>query len=112
MLGRGVERLPGFWAQSKQAALHSCLVADIPARVRIILAPLLGSLSEKGHVEQTDLRRIDQPDLVLSQFYEDQVLLDGIGVETVVDLGQFPAYIPTELGLPILLESLELLDHV
>ena len=67
------------------------------------VAPLAGCDAEHGHVEHVGLLGVDDVGLFLGHLLGDEVLLDGVGVDAVVDFRQLAlrrpalAMIPREL---------------
>ena len=90
------------------------MVADVTLGVRVSVAPLLRGLAEEGDVEQVGLVRVDEGGLLLVHGDRDQRLLDGIGVDAVIDLGEGALEVPPELEAVIfvIFETLEFDDQV
>ena len=88
------------------------LIADVALAARLAITPLPGRLAEQGYVQQVGFARVDQGGLLWGDLGWNEVLLDGVGVNAVVDLGEVAADVPTELIALPFLEALELLDEV
>lgn len=71
-------------------------------------------LDEEGDIEQVRLAGIDERGLGLGDGGREEGLLDGVGVDPVVDLGERALEVPAELETVVLviLEPLEFLDEV
>jgi len=90
------------------------VIADVALGVRVSVAPLLRGLSEEGDVEQVGLVRVDEGGLLLAHGDRNERLLDGIGVDAVVDLGEGALEAPPELEAVVfvIFETLEFFDEV
>jgi hypothetical protein len=90
------------------------MVPHVAVEVGILPAPLHRRDAEQGRVKQVSLTGIDERHLLVGDFLGDQVLLDCVGVDAVVQLGQRAVQAPIGGKLPglLLLEPLELLDQI
>ena len=70
------------------------------------------TLEQIRHVEYISFAGIYNRRLCQSKFRRNQVLLDGIRVYMIVDLRKFTFGTPSELGLFLGFEALELFDYV
>jgi len=88
------------------------VISDQKRGSGIGIAPLFGGLAEEGDVEQVRLAGIDGGGLGFGDGGRDEGVLDGIGVDAVVDLGEGALKIPIELEpvIFLVLEALEFLD--
>lgn len=97
---------------------HKLLKCSIITYVAFVFGmcvpPFACSLSEEGDIEEVRLRRIFEVGLFASDLWRQQDILDGIGVDAVVDFGQCALECPIELQTVILIgfESLKLAYHV
>ena len=94
--------------------LQRRVVADVALGVGMGIAPLLRGLAEESDVEQVGFVGIDEGCLSLGDSGREERLLDGVGVDAVVDLGEGALEVPTELEAVVfvVLEPLEFLDQV
>ena len=90
------------------------VVADVALGVGVGVAPLLGGLSEKGDIEEVGLAGINRGGLSLRDGRRKEGLLDGVGVDAVIDFGEGALEIPIQLQAVvfIVLEALEFPDEV
>ena len=94
--------------------LQRGVVANVALSIGMSITPLFGGLAEQGDIQQIGLAGIDGACLSLGDGGWDERLLDGIGVDAVVDLGEGALEVPIELETVILviLEALELDNQV
>ena len=94
--------------------LQRGVVADVSLGTGVGIAPLFGGLAEEGDVEQIRLAGIDGSGLRLGDERRNEGILDGVGVDAVVDLGKGALEVPIELEAIVflVLEALEFLDEV
>ena len=78
----------------------------------MLFTPFFGGKTKHGHVEYISFAGIYNRRLCQSKFRRNQVLLDGIRVYMIVDLRKFTFGTPSELGLFLGFEALELFDYV
>lgn len=88
------------------------IVANVAFAVGILLAPLACCDSEHCHVEHIGFFGIFVGGLFGCYLGWDEVLLDGIGMDAVVDLGELAFGCPSDLGLLLLVETLDLLYEI
>lgn len=90
------------------------VVAEVALGIGMSIAPLLRRLAEEGDVEQVGFVGIDEGALSLGDGGRQERLLDRVGVDAVVDLGEGALEIPPELEAVVfvVLEPLEFLDEV
>lgn len=74
------------------------------------IPPLLGRHAEQRHVQDISLVGIDQGNLTGGQFRRNQIFLDGICVNTVIDLGKVALDVPAKLFHLLSLEAFKLFD--
>ena len=74
------------------------------------IPPLLGRHAEQSHVQDISLVGIDQGYLTSRQFRRNQILFDGIRMNTIIDLGKVAFDISAKLFHLLGLESFKLLD--
>ena len=91
---------------------HIRIVPDIAFPARILVAPVLRRHAEERHVQHVRLRGINQVGLARAQFRRHKVLLDRVGVDPVVDLGQIAPDVPAKLLEFLVLEPLKFLDEI
>ena len=91
---------------------HVRIVPDIAFPARILVAPVLRRHAEERHVQHVRLRGINQVGLARAQFRRHKVLLDRIGVDAVIDLGQIAPDVPAKLLEFLVLEPLKFLDEI
>ena len=77
--------------------LQRGVVADVAIGVGMGVAPLLRRLAEEGDVEQVGLAGVNEAGLSLGDGGRDERILDRVGVDAVVDLGEGALEVPTEL---------------
>ena len=82
------------------------IVPLIALQVGMPHLPLLMRLAKEGDVEYIRLIRVDDVHLRPRDRRRNEMLLNGIRVNAIVDLRQFPLRGPTELGLFLGLQSL------
>ena len=75
------------------------IITDIAFQIRILFAPHLRSHAEHGNVQHIGFVGIDDTRLFRGHFGGNQVLFDRVGMDTVIDLGQFAFGAPAELFL-------------
>ncbi len=94
--------------------LQRRVVAEVALGAGMGVAPLFGGLAEKGDVEQVAFVGIDKGGLGLGDGGWDEGVLDGVGVDAVIDLGEGALEVPVELEAVVfvVLEALKLLDEV
>ena len=92
--------------------VHGGIVADVALQVGMGVAPLAGGDAEHGHVEHVGLLGVDDAGLLLGHLLRDEVLLDGVGVDAVVDLRQLALCRPTYLLLLSIFQTLELANEI
>ena len=90
------------------------VVAHVAVLAGIGVAPFAGGLAEEGDVEKVCFVGVGDGGLFRRDFRRDEVRLDGVGVETVMNLGEGAVEVPGEgeAAVFILLEALEFLDEV
>ena len=76
------------------------------------IAPLFGRHTKQRHIQYIGFVGIDQRNLPRRQFRRDQVFLDGICVNTVIDLGKVALDVPAKLFHLLSLEAFKLFDQV
>ena len=69
-------------------------------------------MAEQGQIQHIGFGGIDQRGLLGAEGGGDQMLLDGVGVDAVVDFGKVAANVPAQRFSLIFLEALELFDEV
>lgn len=94
--------------------LQRGVIPDIALGGWMRIAPLFGGLAEEGDVEQIRLAGIDRASLCPGDGRRDEGVLDGVGVDAVVDLGKSALEVPIEFESVVflVLEALEFLDEV
>ncbi len=94
--------------------LQRGVVAKVALGVGMGVAPLLRGLAEEGDVEQVGFAGVNEAGLGLGDGGGNERLLDGVGMDAVVDLGEGALEVPAELEAVVfvVLEALELLDEV
>ena len=92
--------------------VHRGIVAHVAFQVGVRVAPFEGSDAEHGYVQHVGFAGIDARGLLRGDFRWDEVLLDGISVDAVVYLREFPFGAPAQLGLLLLLEALEFTHQI
>ena len=88
------------------------VVPDISCFVWIRIPPHGSGHAEKSHVQDIRFRGINSVNLRFSQFVGDKIFLDDIGMNPIVDFGQIPPDVPTQLLFLFILQPLELLDEI
>ena len=88
------------------------IVADVSFKIRMGIAPLFGRHTKQRHIQNIGFVSIDQRNLPRRQLRWDQILLDGICVNTIIDLGKVALDVPTELLHLLGLEPLKLFNEV
>ena len=88
------------------------IVADVAFKIRVGIAPLFGRHTKQRHIQDIGFIGIDQGNLPGRQFRWDQILLDGIRVNAIIDLGKVALDIPAKLLQLLGLEPLKLFDEV
>ena len=79
-----------FHVRKANQLIDCCIVAYVALLVSIRLSPLLGSHAEHSHIEHICLIGIDDACLLRCHLFGDDIALDGIGVNPLVDFGEFP----------------------
>lgn len=62
----------------------------------MLVPPHAGGLAEQRHVEDIGFVGIDERLGSGRYVFRNQVLLDGVGMNPVIDLGQLPVEVPAE----------------
>jgi len=108
---RGVETLQ---IGEDDELLQRGVVAKVALGIGMRIAPLLRGLAEEGDVEEVRFVSIDEARLLTVHVGRDESLLDNIGVDAVIDLGEGALEVPGELEsvVFVVLEALEFLDGV
>ena len=90
------------------------VVADVAVGVGMGVAPLPGGLAEEGDVEQVGFAGVDRCRLRFGNGGRDERLLDGVGVDAVIDLRERALEVPPELEAVIfvVLEAAEFFDEI
>lgn len=88
------------------------IVADVAFQVGMLVAPFQSGHSEECHVQYVGFVGIDARGLRWGYLLWDEVLLDGIGMDAIVDFRQFPLCVPAYLRLFLLFQPLVLLDQI
>lgn len=90
------------------------VIADISIGVGMGIAPLLRGPAEEGDVEQVGFVRIDELRLSFGDRGWEKRLLDGVGVDAVINFGQGALEVPAEFEpvVFVVLEPLEFGDEV
>ena len=90
------------------------MVANIAVGIRMTIAPLSGSLAEKRDVEDVRFAGIYGRRLGFGDGRRNEGVLDGVGVDAVVDLGEGALEVPIELEpvVFVILEALKFRDEV
>ena len=76
------------------------------------ITPFEGGDAEHGYVQHIAFAGIDSRGLLGCYFDWDEILLDSVGMDSVVYLRQLSFSAPANLRLLLLLEALELLDKI
>ena len=94
--------------------LYGSMVANVTFLVRVGLSPLTGCTSEKCHIEEVCFIGIDVVLLLGGELGEHKVLFDGIGMDAIVEFGDFAIEVPRErqAGIFIKLEPAIVLHHI
>ena len=88
------------------------IIADVAFLARMSVAPLFGGRAEERRVQDIGFGSVNDVDLLFGQLRRDEVLFNGVGMNSVVDFGQIAADIPAELLSLLFLEPLKLFDEV
>ena len=88
------------------------VVADVSFEIRMAVPPLLCSHTEEGHVQDIGFTGIHYGNLLWGKLWRNQILLDGIRMDAVVDLGQISLDVPAKLFHLLGLEPLKFLDQI
>ena len=75
------------------------IIPDIAFQIGILFSPHLRGHAEHGHVQHVGFIGIDDACLLRGHLDRNQVLFDRVGMDTVIDLGQFAFGAPAELFL-------------
>jgi hypothetical protein len=94
--------------------LNGGMVAHVAFEARIAVPPLLCGLSEQRDIEQICFTGVGDRDLRGGDGRRNQVRLNGVGMDTVIELGQGTVKIPGQRQplVFVLLEALKLLDEI
>lgn len=88
------------------------IVVDVAFQVGMFVAPFQGGHSEECHVQHIGFVGVDAQGLCRDYLLRDEVLLNGIGVNAVIDFRQFPFAFQPNLCLFLLFQPLELRNQV
>ncbi len=92
--------------------LQRGVVADVAVGSGLGVAPLFCGLAEEGDVEKVRFAGIDGGSLRFGDGWRNEGVLDGVGVDAIVDLGEGALEVPTKLQAVVflVLETTEFLD--
>ncbi len=84
--------------------VDGCIVADVAFQVWVCITPFEGGDAEHGYVQHIAFAGIDSRGLLGCYFDWDEILLDSVGMDSVVYLRQLSFSAPANLRLLLLLE--------
>jgi len=94
----------GFNIGQNKQLLQRGIVANVSFAAGVLGSPLGGCHSKQSHVEHVGFVGINVGLLLLGEVGRQQVLLDGISVYAVVELGYFAVEVPREGQTRVLVE--------
>lgn len=83
------------------------VVTDVTLKIWIGIAPLFCRHPEQCHIQHIGFVGIDQGNLTGGQLRRDQILLDGVRMNAIIDLGKVALDVPTKLLHFLGLEALK-----
>ena len=94
--------------------LQRGVVAEVALGSGMRIAPLLRGLAEEGNIEEVRFVGVDEARLLFVHAGRDESLLDLIGMDAVIDLGEDALEVSVKLKAVVfvVLEALEFLDKV
>ena len=62
-----------------------CVIPDIALQLRVTIPPLLCGHAKQSHVQDICFTGVNEGNLLGGEFRRDQVLLDGVGMDAIID---------------------------
>ena len=88
------------------------VVTDIPFQIGMAVPSLLCGHTEQSHIQDIGFTGIHHGNLLCGKLRWNQILLDGICMDSIVDLGQISLDVPAKLFHFLGLESFKFLDQI